>query len=84
MLLRSPVLEMLAATFTSGGTGQQLFLTDGNSNDPPLLLQMAYNCTDGPFMQVISRARPFQHTASLSSRGYCFLFCIVGLPDQLI
>ncbi|CAK9883349.1 unnamed protein product [Sphagnum jensenii] len=46
----SNVLEMLAATFTSGRTGQQLFLTDGNSNDAPLLLQMAYNCTDGPFM----------------------------------
>jgi hypothetical protein len=44
------VLKMLAATFTSGRTGTQLFLTDGNSNDPPLLLGMAFDCTDGPFM----------------------------------
>ncbi|KAH8934444.1 hypothetical protein BDL97_18G083800, partial [Sphagnum fallax] len=50
MLLGLPVLEMLAAIFTSGRTGQQLFLTDGNSNDPPLLLRMAYNCTAGPFI----------------------------------
>ncbi|CAM6028068.1 unnamed protein product [Sphagnum balticum] len=53
MLLGLPVLEMLAATFTSGRTGQQLFLTDGNSNDPPLLLRMAYNCTDGPFISAL-------------------------------
>jgi hypothetical protein len=49
MLLGLPVLEMLAATFTSGRTGQQLFLADGNSNDPPLLLRDGLQLHRWPF-----------------------------------
>ncbi|CAK9221452.1 unnamed protein product [Sphagnum troendelagicum] len=70
MLLGLPVLEMLAATFTSGRTGQQLFLTDGNSNDPPLLLRMAYNCTDGPF---ISALQAFESRVTYANLNFDFV-----------
>ncbi|KAH8967127.1 hypothetical protein BDL97_03G062900, partial [Sphagnum fallax] len=70
MLLGLPVLEMLAATFISGRTGQQLFLTDGNSNDPPLLLGMAYNCTDGPF---ISALQAFESRVTYENLNFDFV-----------
>lgn len=50
------MLEKIAAPiapFVVGRTGKQLFLTDGKSSDPPLLLRMASDCTEGPFMYVI-------------------------------
>ncbi|KAL2621442.1 hypothetical protein R1flu_001647 [Riccia fluitans] len=59
-LLGLPVLEKLAAPlapFFVGNTGRQLFLTDGKASDPPLLLRMATDCEEGPF---ISALRAFQ------------------------
>lgn len=58
-LLGLPLLEEIAvpiAPFVVGQTGKQLFLTDGKPNDQPLLLQMASDCPEGPFMYVCSRA----------------------------
>jgi hypothetical protein len=58
-LLGLPLLEEIAvpiAPFVVGQTGKQLFLTDGKPNDQPLLLQMASDCPEGPFMYVHSRA----------------------------
>jgi hypothetical protein len=57
-LLGVPVLEKIAAPiapFVVGRTGKQLFLTDGKSSDPPLLLRMASDGGVGLFMYV-----PFQ------------------------
>ncbi len=56
-LLGVPVLEKIAAPiapFVVGQTGKQLFLTDGIPSDPPLLLRMASDCQEGPFMYVCS------------------------------
>ncbi len=56
-LLGVPVLEKIAAPiapFVVGQTGKQLFLTDGKPSDPPLLLRMASDCQEGPFMYVCS------------------------------
>lgn len=44
------MLEELAAFFTIGRTTSQLFFTDGDRSDPPLLLRMASDCSDGLFM----------------------------------
>lgn len=51
------MLEKLAAPiapFVVGRTGRQLFLTDGKASDPPLLLRMASDCSEGLFMYVLS------------------------------
>ncbi|XP_055834917.1 lipid droplet phospholipase 1-like [Solanum dulcamara] len=51
-----PILEKLAAPiapFLAGQTGKQLFLTDGKSNKPPLLLRMASDCDDGKFISAL-------------------------------
>lgn len=45
-----PALEELAAIFTVGRTASQLFLTDGEPNESPLLLRMATDCSEGRFM----------------------------------
>ncbi|KAI4296934.1 hypothetical protein L6164_036851 [Bauhinia variegata] len=55
-LLGVPILEKLAppiAPFFVGRTGSQLFLTDGKSNKPPLLLRMASDCDDGKFFSAL-------------------------------
>lgn len=55
-LLGLPVLEKLAAPlapFFVGSTGRQLFLTDGKPSDPPLLLRMATDCDEGPFLSAL-------------------------------
>ncbi|KAL6839668.1 hypothetical protein ACP4OV_030607 [Aristida adscensionis] len=47
------ILEKLAAPLAPlivGRTGAQLFLTDGESSKPPLLLQMASDCEDKKFI----------------------------------
>lgn len=50
------MLEKLAPpiAFLGGRTGKQLFLTDGKSSDPPLLLRMASDCSEGRFMYVLT------------------------------
>ncbi|KAL8158832.1 hypothetical protein V2J09_000369 [Rumex salicifolius] len=40
-----------------GRTGRQLFLTDGKSNRPPLLLRMASDCEDGKFISALGSFR---------------------------
>ena len=67
-LLGVPVLEKIAAPiapFVVGRTGKQLFLTDGKSSDPPLLLRMASDGGEGRFMYVPFRdftySHPIQH-----------------------
>ncbi|XP_048230446.1 uncharacterized protein LOC8259234 isoform X2 [Ricinus communis] len=55
-LLGIPILEKLAppiAPIFTGRTGSQLFLTDGKPNKPPLLLRMASDCEDGPFLSAL-------------------------------
>jgi hypothetical protein len=52
-LLGLKPLETLAAPIAPllvGRTGRQLFLTDGNSRRPPLLLKMSRDCREGLFM----------------------------------
>ena len=70
-LLGVPVLEKIAAPiapFVVGRTGKQLFLTDGKSSDPPLLLRMASDGGEGLFMYV-----PFQDF--IYSQSVPTLFC---------
>lgn len=53
LLLGFPILENLAPSLASvfaGRTGCQLFLTDGHSRLPPLLLRMSSDCEEGKFM----------------------------------
>ncbi|KAL3851383.1 hypothetical protein ACJIZ3_013265 [Penstemon smallii] len=55
-----PFLEKLAAPiapFFTGRTGSQLFLTDGKSNKPPLLLRMTSDCEDGNFISALGAFR---------------------------
>ncbi|GAV57387.1 DUF676 domain-containing protein [Cephalotus follicularis] len=55
-LLGVPILEKLAppiAPIFVGRTGSQLFLTDGQSNKPPLLLRMASDCEEGKFISAL-------------------------------
>ncbi|KAG6557738.1 hypothetical protein Mapa_000504 [Marchantia paleacea] len=69
-LLGLPVLEKLAAPlapFFVGSTGRQLFLTDGKASDPPLLLRMATDCEDGPF---ISALRAFKLRITYANVSY--------------
>ncbi|XP_057429090.1 putative lipase YDL109C isoform X1 [Lotus japonicus] len=59
-LLGVPILEKLAAPIAPyfiGRTGSQLFLTDGISNKPPLLLRMASDCEDGKFISALGAFR---------------------------
>jgi hypothetical protein len=73
-LLGVPVLEKIAAPiapFVVGQTGKQLFLTDGKPSDPPLLLRMASDCQEGPFMYVCSL-----FLGPLLSRCVCVLLFI--------
>jgi hypothetical protein len=70
-LLGVPVLEKIAAPiapFVVGRTGKQLFLTDGKSSDPPLLLRMASDGGEGLFMYV-----PFQDFTYLQSIQHFFV-----------
>ncbi|KAG0619021.1 hypothetical protein M758_4G109300 [Ceratodon purpureus] len=53
MAFGMPVLEELAAIFTVGRTARQLFLTDGESNESPLLLRMATDCNEGRFISAL-------------------------------
>lgn len=55
-LLGVTFLEKLAPSLASvfvGRTGCQLFLTDGKSDKPPLLLRMASNSEDGKFLSAL-------------------------------
>ncbi|KAL3820298.1 hypothetical protein ACJIZ3_006203 [Penstemon smallii] len=55
-LLGVSFLEKLAAPIApifTGRTGSQLFLTDGNSSEPPLLLRMTSDCKDGKFVSAL-------------------------------
>ncbi|KAJ7552224.1 hypothetical protein O6H91_06G046800 [Diphasiastrum complanatum] len=55
-LLGVPVLEKIAvplAPIVAGQTGRQMFLTDGKSNDLPLLLRMASDCEEGKFLSAL-------------------------------
>lgn len=55
-----PLLEKLAvplAPIVAGRTGNQLFLTDGKPNKPPLLLRMTSDCEDGKFMSALGAFR---------------------------
>ncbi|XP_068664249.1 putative lipase C4A8.10 isoform X2 [Aristolochia californica] len=55
-LLGVPFLEKLAppiAPFFIGQTGRQLFLTEGKSSRPPLLLRMVSDCEDGKFISAL-------------------------------
>ncbi|CAA0806451.1 Hydrolase-like protein family [Striga hermonthica] len=59
-LLGVPLLEKLAAPLApifTGRTGRQLFLTDGKSNRPPLLLRMTCDCADGKFISSLGAFR---------------------------
>lgn len=56
-LLGVPLLEKLAppvAQYVIRRTGRQLFLTDGKSSKPPLLLRMASDCEDGKFISALA------------------------------
>ncbi|KAH9563219.1 hypothetical protein CY35_05G113700 [Sphagnum magellanicum] len=69
-LLGVPVLEKIAAPiapFVVGQTGKQLFLTDGKPSDPPLLLRMASDCQEGPF---ISALRAFKSRVVYANVSY--------------
>ncbi|XP_024365990.1 uncharacterized protein [Physcomitrium patens] len=61
------VLEELAAIFTVGRTARQLFLSDGELNEPPLLLRMATDCSDGCF---ISALRAFKMRVAYANVDY--------------
>ncbi|XAR66564.1 hypothetical protein NMG60_11012842 [Bertholletia excelsa] len=59
-LLGVPILEKLAPSIAPlfvGRTGSQLFLTDGKSYKPPLLLRMASDCEDGKFISALGAFR---------------------------
>ncbi|GAQ86193.1 hypothetical protein KFL_002750100 [Klebsormidium nitens] len=69
-LLGLKPLETLAAPIAPlvvGRTGRQLFLTDGNSRRPPLLLKMSRDCREGPF---VSSLRCFQLRVLYANAGY--------------
>lgn len=69
-LLGVQVLEKLAAPiapFVVGRTGRQLFLTDGKASDPPLLLRMASDCSEGLF---ISALRAFKSRVVYANVSY--------------
>jgi len=56
-LLGVPLLEKIApplAQYVIRRTGRQLFLTDGKSSKPPLLLRMASDCEDGKFISALA------------------------------
>ncbi|EPS68094.1 hypothetical protein M569_06678, partial [Genlisea aurea] len=56
-LLGLSFLERLAAPLApifTGRTGKQLFLTDGEPSNPPLLLKMASDCDDGKFISSLA------------------------------
>ena len=65
-----PILEELAAFFTVGRTTSQLFFTDGDRSDPPLLLRMASDCSDGLFMYA---SQPYEHTMSFHNTTFLML-----------
>ncbi|KAH8953804.1 hypothetical protein BDL97_08G045600 [Sphagnum fallax] len=72
-LLGLPLLEEIAvpiAPFVVGQTGKQLFLTDGKPNDQPLLLQMASDCPEGPF---ISALRSFKSRVVYANVNYDYM-----------
>ncbi|WCJ27195.1 alpha/beta-Hydrolases superfamily protein [Euphorbia peplus] len=59
-LLGIPILEKIApplAPIFTGQTGSQLFLTDGKPEKPPLLLRMASDCEDRPFISALGAFR---------------------------
>ncbi|GER24497.1 alpha/beta-Hydrolases superfamily protein [Striga asiatica] len=80
-LLGMTFLEKLAvpvASIFAGRTGRQLFLTDGDPENPPLLLRMASDCEDGKFMQPPSQSLDgYEHIVNVE---YC-LPVLTESPD---